>query len=265
VKTHLISYATKKFRESQKALSHSGIEFDIDTIWSYTRKHLLSTEFYNENHAILDATRGAGYWLWKPYLLSETLNVMDDDDILVYCDAGIAITGSLSPLFDICEENSGILLFHAHYDDYGAPGPCINSRWTKRDSFVLMDCDSPEFWSARHVDASFQIYKKNPLVEKFITEYLAWCTNPAILTDSPNISGKENLPDFIAHREDQSVLSLLSAKYGLNVFRHPSQYGNHLKLPEYRERGEPLLRPYSDQPYRNSPYPTLLNHHRTKS
>jgi len=264
VKTHLLSYATSEFRRSQKILAHSGIEFEIDVIWSYIRKHLISTRFYNKHRNILDAKRGAGFWLWKPYLLNATLSILDEGDILVYSDAGISITGDLSPLYELCNNNSGILLFHAHYDDYGAPGPCINSRWTKRDCFTLMNCDSPRFWSARHMDASFQVYKKNSISQKFIAEYLYWCTNPSILTDAPNISGKEDLPDFIAHREDQSVLSLLSVKYNLPGFRHPSQYGNHLKAIEYRKHGEPLLRPYSSQPYINSPYPTLLNHHRSK-
>lgn len=265
MKTHLLSFACSKYRKSQKLLAHSGIEAGIDVIWSYTRRHLKETVFYDENRSILDAARGSGNWLWKPYYINATLDLLDEGDILIYSDAGITLTSDLSALFEICEKNSGILLFHAHYDDYGAPGPCVNSRWTKRDCFVLMDCDTPEFWHARHLDASFQIYRKTPLSRKFTAEYLSWCLNPDILTGSANKSGKENLPGFIAHREDQSVLSLLSVKYKLEIFRHPSQYGNHLKLPGFRSTGEPLLKPYSDQPYLNSPYPTLINHHRTKS
>jgi hypothetical protein len=75
----------------------------------------------------------------------------------------------------------------------------------------------------------------------------------------PNICGKPNLDEFIDHRHDQSVLSLIATHYGLQGFRWPSQWGNHEKLPEYRVEGEFLAEPYSIQPYTNSPYGTILS------
>jgi len=261
---HLVSYATKNFRNSQKVLAKSAIEFDIDVVCSYTRSHLVATEFYKNHREILDAGRGAGGWLWKPFFILSAFEKMEEGDLLVYCDAGIAIVADPAPLFELCIKTGGILLFHAHYDDIGAPGPCINSRWTKRDCFVLMDCDQPAYWSARHLDASFQVYQKNELSDRFLKEYLSACSDPRILADIPNTSGLDNHPDFIQHREDQSVLSLLAVKYGLEIFRHPSQFGNYLKLPKFRVPGEPINKPYSNKPYKNSPYATILNHHRSK-
>ena len=261
---YLVSYATNNFRSSQKILARSAVEFDIDVIYSYSRSHLVATEFYKNKREILDASRGAGYWLWKPFFILSTFEKLDEGDLLVYSDAGMAFVADPAPLLELCIKKGGILLFHAHYDDYGAPGPCINSRWTKRDCFALMNCDQPVYWSARHLDASFQIYQKNEMTGKFLKEYLLACSDPHILTDSPNISGLDNLPDFITHREDQSVLSLLAVKHSLEVFRHPSQYGNYLKMPKFRVSGEPINKPYSSEPYKNSPYPTILNHHRTK-
>lgn len=265
MRTHLVSYATKNFRHSQKILAKSAIDHDIDVVWSCTRGQLVTTGFYRANRKVLDAERGSGYWLWKPYWLNQIMGALEDGDLLVYSDAGIRITGNLSPLFELCVNNGGILLFHAHYDDIGVPGPCINRRWTKRDCFKRMDCDSPKYWDAKHVDASFQIYQKTPGAAKFLKEYLSFCLDPLILTDCPNEAGTENLPEFVAHREDQSVLSLLSIKYALEIFRHPSQYGNHFKLPAYRIPGEALAKPYASTPYKNSPYGTLLNHHRTRT
>jgi len=264
VRKHLVSYATKSFRNSQKTLAHSAVDFDLDVIWSYTREQLVTTDFYKQHRKILDAQRGAGYWLWKPFWLNATIDVLDEDDLLVYSDAGIRIICNLTPLFDLCIQKGGILLFHAHYDDIGVPGPCINRRWTKRDCFRIMDCDTPEYWDARHIDASFQVYQKNPETRRFLGEYLSWCLDVRVLTDCPNSPGVDNLPEFVQHREDQSVLSLLAIKHGVEIFRHPSQYGNHLKLPLYRIPGETLAKPYSSKPYKNSPYHTLLNHHRSK-
>jgi hypothetical protein len=35
--------------------------------------------------------------------------------------------------------------------------------------------------------------------------------------------------DFVAHRHDQSIFSLLTKRYGLVAYRDPSQYGNDLR------------------------------------
>jgi uncharacterized protein YndB with AHSA1/START domain len=71
------------------------------------------------------------------------------------------------------------------------------------------------------------------------------------------------LDGFIEHRHDQSILSLIAIRKDIELFRHPSQYGNHLKTELYRDPGEWLRCPYSTRGlYDNSPYGTLINHHR---
>ena len=92
---------------------------------------------------------------------------------------------------------------------------------------------------------------------------MAICTDFPKPSDRPNVCGLHNLPGFIEHRHDQSILSLLALRDQLEVIRHPSQYGNHLKDEPYREPGEWKSRPYKvDEIYFNSPYGALLNHHR---
>ncbi len=69
-----------------------------------------------------------------------------------------------------------------------------------------------------------------------VAEWLESCRDRRVLTDEPNTCGLPNLPGFVDHRHDQSVLSLQAGRRNLELFRHPSQFGNHAKLPEYRER-----------------------------
>jgi len=265
MKTRLVSYATPEYENSLSVLSVTAKHFGIDEVFAFRRNDLVNTDFYKQNRKLLDVPRGGGFWLWKPYYIHEVLQQINDGDILVYSDAGIFILDDLSPLYKICLRNGGILLFHAHYDDIGTPGKNVNSRWTKRDAFVLMRCDSAEYHNARQVDGSFQVYLKNERSLQFAREYLDYCCNPAILANGANICGLGNLPDFIQHREDQSVLSLLAVKHKLEMFRHPSQFGNHLKVPALRVPDERLRKPYSNQPYMNSPYPMLIFQHRSRT
>lgn len=256
MKKHLVSYATIEHQKNQKRLNKSALNFGVDNVVSYSSKDLEKTLFYQENKAILTQKRGAGYWLWKPYIILTYLEKISDNDVLIYSDVGIEIVKDLSPLVDLCISQGGILLFRNH--EY------LNRNWTKRDCFVLMESDEEKYHNSEQTNASFQIYVKNSWSLNFLKEYLHYCQLGDIITDSPNTLGLDNFSDFIDHRHDQSVLSLLVIKHDVKLFRDPSQFGNHRKLPELREPDEWLAKPYSDFSCEMSLYPTLLNHHRER-
>lgn len=257
MKKYLISYASPEFYASQNRLNNSAVQFGIDQVSSFNKQWLKKTDFYNNNKHILNLSRGSGYWLWKPFIILNFINQINDGDLLIYADSGIEIIANLEPLIDLCTKQNGILLFKVH-------GGHPNRKWTKRDCFVLMNCDSEYYWNSEQVNASFQVYIKNPASVGFLQNYLYYCQQINILTDLPNISPLGNHPEFVDHRHDQSVLSLLAIKHKIETFRDPGQWGNHLKMTEFRTPNEWLSMPYSEFPCLNSPYPTLLNHHRER-
>src|SRR6266511_770480 len=140
MKSLIVSYADDLFLFSQKRLIESALHHGIDESHSWDRAALEQTTFYKLHKSTLDSPRGGGYWLWKPFIIKEELEDLKIGDILVYSDAGIEIIGALSPLLKLCLQK-GILPFAGHYDDFGAPGPNICSKWTKRDCFVFMGSD----------------------------------------------------------------------------------------------------------------------------
>lgn len=100
----------------------------------------------------------------------------------------------------------------------------------------------------------------------FLEEWLNYCTDERILTDISNRCGYDNYAEFKDHRHDQSVLSLLVLRHGIETFRDPSQFGNHLKLAPYRNPEELAIGlTYSPAPYTNSPYGTLFYLHRERN
>jgi hypothetical protein len=48
-----------------------------------------------------------------------------------------------------------------------------------------------------------------PVDRRFVWTWLDYCADPRGLTDHPNELGPPDLPGFIEHRHDQSVLSVL--------------------------------------------------------
>lgn len=262
MKIYLVNFATPNFYKAQKKLNKSALRFGVDHCIPYNQRILKKTEFYKKNKKILDQERGAGYWLWKPFIILETLRAVEDGDIVIYSDSGAEIISPLDPLIDLCRQKGGILLFNVHTPN----GKHTNIMWTKRDCFVLMDADTPRFHNAEQIAGSPQLYQKTSRSMALLEEWLSYCTDERILTDIPNRCGHDNYIEFKDHRHDQSVLSIVALRHGVETFRDPSQFGNHLKLTVYRNQGELAAGlGYSSAPYINSPYGTIFYLHRERN
>lgn len=262
MKVYLVSFATPNFYKSQKKLNKTALQFGVDECIPFTDVDLKKTDFYQENKLILDQERGAGYWLWKPFIILEAMKQADEGDIVIYSDSGAEVIESLQPLLDICRKQEGLLFFRVPFFSE----KLINKNWTKRDCFILMDADTDRFHSAGQVAGSPHFYLKNKKNIAFIRDWLSYCKDARILTDQPNSCGSRNYPEFIDHRHDQSVLSILAVKNNLEIFRDPSQYADHLKMEPFRKKGElPHGVDYSPTPFLNSPYGTIFNLHRERN
>lgn len=258
---HLVNFAT--YREDrffldlepmQRRLIDSAKKFKVPNITSWNRARLVQTEFYNRHQNVLDQPRGAGYWLWKPYIILEKFKELNEGDFLFYIDADIKIIADPAPLLELCTQNNGILLFIEK-------DPRHNCKyWVKRDVFHLMDLDEPRYHNAPSANAGIQLYQKKETSQGFLEALLFWCTyNPGILTDEPNICGKPDLEGFIEHRHDQAILSMLRIKHDIEGFRIPTQYGDANKLEVYRKPSDWLPEgDYSKDVFENSPYDTLF-------
>ena len=233
-----ISYSNAKYAKSLQSLTYSSSSVGkTDEYIPYTREWLETTDFYRKNKYILDKPRGSGYWIWKPFIILTTLEQCKDADVVLYSDAGVTVLDDLTPLYNLADQYGKVIFQNAGH---------INKLWTKRDCYVIMNCDEPKYWNGLQVTATFSLWQKNPETIEFLKEYQRYLRDPRIVTDDPNMCGKPNFLEFRDHRHDQSVLSLMAIKYNVELFRDPSQWGNALK----------------DQ-FTNSPYGQLFDHHRT--
>ena len=235
-----ISYADERFYKTQRFNSKRALKFGADKVKEYTREDI-DEKFYAENKAILDAPRGGGYWLWKPYIIFDALRELNEGDYLVYTDAGSAFVNKIDYLLKAMEqEKTDIMAF------------CNNQKercYSKRDAFVLMDCDDAYYYDSLQNCGGYIIVKKTEHSCYIISEYLRYARDIRIISDQPNVMGRDNLPEFIDNRHDQTVWSLLCKKHGIKSFRDPSEFGLDFSI-------------YPQDVIERSTYPQVIESHR---
>jgi hypothetical protein len=202
-------YTNDKFRFRENDLINYFGSIGFDYIFNYRSENVKTGEFYETNKNILDENTGDGYWLWKPKIILDSLEKLNYGDVLVYTDAGDDLKS------DILD---GIKDYSQYYDNYITNWSGYRwqqKRCTKRDCFILMDCDSTEYHEASQAEAGFLIFKKTEKNIEFINEYFSYCQNRQIISDDPNIHG-ENFGEWEFHRHDQSILTNLVVKFNFS-------------------------------------------------
>lgn len=211
----LLTYADENYSRQQEKLVDRALQLDtVDYYITMNRSDLIKTDFYKENKELLDQPRGSGYWIWKPYLILEALKTMEPDDILVYLDSGDWITRSFRIFVQRTMRNKDILL---------TEGGFPNREYTKYNVLKEMGCLDKKFTEAIQVEAGIIVCKNTKATQEIINEWLFWCLKPGIVDDSPS---EERFIDFVDHRHDQSVLSLLQVFHNIPATQEMRTYIN---------------------------------------
>lgn len=180
----------------------------FDEIIAYGPKDFDETFKNTHNTFILNNSRGYGYWIWKSYFVKKTFDILRDNDILIYCDAGCQINNQCSDVFNeyinkVNTSEFGNLSFQMEH---------IEERWTKKDLFHALDINDEKHHKSGQLHATFFIMRKCPISITIINLWYEFTQNYHLIDNSPSII--PNVPDFEEHRNDQSILSLLRKKYG---------------------------------------------------
>jgi hypothetical protein len=234
MKKKLVVFGTNNYSNSIQSLIKSSKNYFTEHI--VFKPENIDFDFYHKNIKILSQPKGAGYWLWKPYVIKKVLEQSNDGDLVFYVDAGNIFLEDPKTIYTKFNQERSMIFFD-NRDGISDENPLpnknwTNKTWTKKDAFVLMNLDNEKTINDPHVNASYQIYIKNKNSLNFINELLFWSENENILTDVPNLYG-DNYSSFISHRHDQSVLSLMCSKYNLYLEIDPSEWGNKCDKREF--------------------------------
>jgi hypothetical protein len=235
--THLITFTDKSMTIAAEICKASALANGCDKATIY-RPHDIDPDFMWDNRDILSQKRGAGYWLWKPYLIDRELKRMNDGEYLVYADAGVEFVNGINHIID--RMAGDIWLFgnmwqHVHF--------------CKADVFVPILSNQYYNYLGKQCQASVIVIRNTVYSRLFVHDWLKWCCQPGIIDDSP--SKLPNHAEFQDHRHDQAVVTCLAIRHNVPLHWWPAMYnaGNFT----YEKTG------YNDT------YPVLFHHHRLRN
>lgn len=203
-----VTYATSEFEPYAQLLAATAKRFGVSE-FVIRRPADLPSDFRLAHRSILDEPRGAGYWMWKPWVIVDQLQRLDEGDLLLWVDAGAHFVGPVERIAAVVERHDlDVWLMGQGYRE---------SQYTKRDAFVLLGMDDDHTASTPQRFASCIGVRCTAAGRALAAEYLAACTDRRLVSDDPNTCGLPNHPDFVDHRHDQSILSLLTKRHGIQV------------------------------------------------
>lgn len=159
-------------------------------------------------------TRGFGYWCWKPQVILQTLQQMNEGDVLFYIDIGceFQIEGRerLQEMIEEVRENGimGVQLAGDHSE----------KMWTKADIFQHFGVlNNKSYTDTKQIAATFIMLCKTQQTENIVQEWLdIFYHHFELVDDSPSLVPNDEC--FIENRHDQSIWSILNKKYNMINF-----------------------------------------------
>jgi hypothetical protein len=214
VKVKLITFAdgAQHWRDSASRLARqareSGLFAEVE-VFDLQRLRMDFPEFSSRNEAMLSTgIRGFGYWIWKPFIILQSL--LDSDcefDVLVYLDAGCSLNHSSTKArfrfreyCSLAREFGGVAF---QLPDH------LERHWSKMDTILAVRGRPDAAMDSNQLVGGILVLNRSRATVDLIQKWCDYSTaeNFHLVDDTP--SNADNHPDFVSHRHDQSIWSLL--------------------------------------------------------
>lgn len=213
----LINYAHGAFLEARKQNSITGLRHGFDAVVPYGKEDIHS-DFLSKHKSVFDLKRGAGYWLWKPYIIRDCMRKSDDGDVIFYSDSGASFVKNISPLLErVLESDTDVCGFQV-------PGNHMEKQYNKKETLEHFGMYTEAVLNSKQHMGGFICVKNSDKSKMVIDDWLQTCDeNSNLLLD---VDGSvEQHEEFVEHRHDQAIWSLVIKKHNVMTLPSPCQYG----------------------------------------
>jgi hypothetical protein len=220
---YIILYNDDTHTEHLNKLIQSVNQFLSDFEVIIFHKKDIDSEFMNDNKCILECKRGGGYWLWKSYIINKLLKNIDNDDIIFYIDSKYYFIERPKELLEplSCRD---ILVWRNKPNEPSY----LMKQWCKLKVITETNIYKEVFEKNAEIcwAGAFAIRRNDQTIE-IMNQWLTLCTNPSYIVDT----NEKNHKEFIEHRHDQSLLSVVLIKNNIPLESFPKRYLQNVRYP----------------------------------
>jgi hypothetical protein len=220
IKINFITFSNTSFMTTKRIINQA-IDFNIfNNIYDLTENDIPE---YIEKHKLFIQENKVGYglWIWKPKIILDTLNKINDDEILIYCDSGIYLNANgkerLYEYINMLNDKINIITFSTNGKaDYKG------QYYVKNDAIMSYN---PEYNNELTIYryAGMMIIKKTKKSINLISEWLNLCENYNFINRNPSIVFRD-LPHYRGNDCDNGLFNLSLSKYkDINYSIYPDE------------------------------------------
>lgn len=225
MKKYFISFGNGIFTKKVQLLKKQA----IDTGWFdnvIIENPETISSFINEHSDHFKHNRGYGYWLWKPYIILKQLELINENDLLFYTDAGATILPHKEYRFNeyvntLSKSDTPILTFPL----IGHTERMYQKRFTL-EKYNLVNHN--DFLNSNMIESGVLCLRKCEYSVRIVKEWLDTLIMKNYIYSTNELIYETQDESFIDYRHDQSILSiickfnnshqLLEEAYGLGPF-----------------------------------------------
>lgn len=228
IKYHLVSFAdgafVKRANDFEVEADNTGL---FDSIKVFNFAGLERDYRINHERFIRNNPRGFGYWIWKPQSILQTLSAASVGDIIVYMDVGFELNATA--IYRMKEYFN--LMMASKYKMLSFSNTHTEYRWTKMDlaSRLGLTTSSPHLLTTQ-LAAGFIIFQYTQENAQLIKQWRDLAIEKNYHYSSDATSLEANHPEFIEHRHDASIFSLLRKQRGTEITHYEVQAYNHFEV-----------------------------------
>jgi hypothetical protein len=197
------------YLDAGKRLMHQANQLNVfKECKLFTFEELQNTpEFWNaHSEFVTKNARGCGYWLWKPFIIKNYMERMQNGDILLYLDCGCELDNGRKDNLLKCIEI-------VKTDKIVGTKVFTEKEWTKMDLINKLNMNEDKHLQSNIHEAGTILFLVCDETRRLVDEWYCLGSEYHNIDDSPSIT--QNLDSFKEHRHDQSIFSLLTKKYNL--------------------------------------------------
>ena len=187
--------------------------------WTVETLRAKMPEFFARHEKfIVDHPKGYGLWIWKPAILAYLIDHLEDGEMVLFLDAGCQLNANhnswhrFQQYVEMC--NGGDLLVMQLADDSFGFDNLTDAAWTKISVLNSLDPHST-YRKTNQIQSGIIFAIKSKKSQSLAKKWMNTCIDMeySFLVDP---LGSDSQPDdFIQHRWEQSILSLIVKSEGV--------------------------------------------------